>query len=138
MCQLSMPSLIPCRTGVSTVRPNMNSYTDKRECLQKKSNNNTNASYVPNSVSALLYPSNMSMRHYSCVALCFVNICQKGLYELSPWLLAAPCQMKTANISNPGGSWPPWRGVFSSYLAIVQTELDWRMVILIKKFDWKL
>jgi len=54
--------------------------------------------------------SNVSVHHYSSVTLCFVNICQKGQFWAASifWQLHAKWGQVAANISNPGGVWPPW------------------------------
>ena len=55
--------------------------------------------------------SSMSMHHYRYVALCFVNIRQKGRFWAASLALAASCQMRTGHCRhfNAGGAWPPWQ-----------------------------
>jgi len=69
----------------------------------------------------------MSVHHYRCVALCFVNIRQKGRFCAAslPSGSSMPNEdrsLQTLRIQVERGL----PGVFSSYPAVVQTEFDWQ------------
>ena len=66
------------------------------------------------------------MHHYRCIALCFINIHQKGPF----W---AASQASDSSMPNEDRSLQTLQiqvesglpGVFSSYPVVVQTESDW-------------